>query len=313
MDNNQWKNQGQQPQNQGGWQQPPNGMPQNNGSWQQRPNGMPQNNGSWQQPRPPYNGGWQQPPRPPKKSRVGLIVGIIIAVIVLIAAGVCAYGYFALGWFGNGFAASSAGSSVSEEERMRQYEAEQASRAAEEEAKRIAEASRDEERKRENRESYERLREQWDEASRKQQEQAEEIMRNYRQGSSAAATPSGSAAGGTVVNTGIKVSGTWYSPVNQHTGDQSMVTFESDGTVTLTVDMGASELITRFGTYSAVKNGPYEYDDIVCHVSLTPGSGSMPNSFTFVIDPEVDNGKYAVFKESGFGMIQAGTTFTQKV
>lgn len=37
--------------------------------------------------------------RPPKKNNTGLIVLIIIIVLALAAGGVCAFGYFKLGWF----------------------------------------------------------------------------------------------------------------------------------------------------------------------------------------------------------------------
>lgn len=281
---------------------------QYNGQWQQQPQ-QPQQ--QWQQPQ--FNGGWQQPPRPPKKSKAGLIIGIIIGALVLIGAGVCIYGYFMLGWFGNSTV-------TSEEEKMSRYAAEEAGRNAEEASKLAAEASKEaeeaarlEQLKRERDESYQRLKEEWDAASRRQQSRVDEIMGRNSGSSSAASSgnSSGGSSGNTASNPGIKVSGTWYGPVNEHSGDQSVVTFRSDGTVTLLVDMGASSLITRVGTYKAVKNGQYEYDDIVCHVTLSGGSGSTPNSFTFVIDPEVDGGKYAVFKESGFGQIKAGTTFTQ--
>ena len=94
----------------------------------------------------------------------------------------------------------------------------------------------------------------------------------------------------------IPVSGTWNGPMNDYTGDRSSVSLYQDGTGEVTIDMGAGDLYIFKATYSSFKNGPYEYDDIVCTVTLlgdTSGFGFPSNTFTFAIDPEVENGMYA--------------------
>jgi hypothetical protein len=102
--------------------------------------------------------------------------------------------------------------------------------------------------------------------------------------------------------------------MNEYTGDRSSVSLYPDGTGEVTIDMGAGDLYIFKATYSSFKNGPYEYDDIVCTVTLlgdTSGFGFPSNTFTFAIDPEVENGMYAYFVDSGFGMIPENSMFVK--
>ncbi len=250
-----------------------------------------------------------------------LIVALISAALLIGASGCANIG---LGILGALISQSPEGSKAEEELSKAEEEAsgamKEASRAAEEamsvareEASRAAaEASRAAQQALENKESYRRLKEEWDEASRRQQSRVDEIMGRNR-GSSAASSENNS--GNTASKPAVAVSGTWYGPKNQHTGDQSIVTLNSNGTGRVTIDLGASETATFNATYTSMKAGPYEYDDIVCRVTLSGGSisgyGFPSNTFTFKIDPEVENGMYAYFVDSGFGMIPAGATFTK--
>ncbi len=260
-----------------------------------------------------------------KKS--GLIVGLL-AVALLVGATGC--GNVALGIFSllsGGSAASSAAAEAAS--RIAAEESEAASRvaaeseaaasriaAAESEAasRKAAEESRAAENKERNQESYRQLKEQWDEASRKQQSRVDEIMGRNRGSSAASEGNSGGNTGNTTSKPAVPVSGTWYGPKNEHSGDRTIVALNSDGTAKVTIDMGASEWRVFNATYTSKKDGPYEYDDIVCRVTLngnTSGLGFPSDTFTFRIDPEVENGLYAVFVESGFGMTPGGATFTK--
>ena len=321
------------------------GVPQQ--QWQQ-PQGSPQQ--QWQQPQGGPQQQWQAPPprgpyynnnqnygnpyagrmpggRPPKKNNTGLIVGIILALAAVAVVAVLAYGYFALGWFRNPLssaktdttASSSASSSMnSAESIIKEMEARESSRAAKEELRQAAESARISQLEQSRRESYSSLKEQWDEASRQQQSRVDEIMgRNQKP---EVENVDGSTGGNTGGNTGstsspqIPVSGTWYSPANEYTGDRSSVSLYPDGTGEVTIDLGAAEWVTFKATYSSFKNGPYEYDDIVCTVTLlgdTSGFGFPSNTFTFAIDPEVENGMYAYFVDPGFGMIPENCMFVK--
>ena len=298
------------------WQQP-QGAPQQ--QWQAPPQGPPpyynQNYGN------PY-GGRMPGGRPPKKNNTGLIIVLIIALAAAAVVGVLAYGYFALGWFRKPLASSktdtvSSSSSISSsnsDDYIRQMEERASSRAAEEALRQAAEEARLSQLSKERSESYASLKEKWDEASRQQQSRVDEIMGRNQQNAG------GNTDGNTGGNTGstsapqVPVSGTWYGPANEYTGDRSSVSLYPDGTGIVTIDMGASDIVSYKATYTSMKNGPYEYDDIVCTVTLlgdTAGMGLGSNTFTFVIDPEVENGMYAYFVESGFGMIPGNSTFTK--
>ena len=310
------------------WQQPNSAHQQ---QWQQ-PQGGPQQ--QWQAPPPrgpyynnqnygnPYGGGMPGG-RPPKKNNTGLIVGIILALAAVAVVAVLAYGYFALGWFRNPLASakidtsssSSASRSLNSAASLsRQYEERASSRSAEESLRQSAEEVRLSQLAKERSESYSSLKEKWDEASRQQQARVDEIMGRNR-GSESEDT--GGSTGGNTGSTSspqIPVSGTWYGPMNEYTGDRSSVSLYPDGTGEVTIDMGAGDLYIFKATYSSFKNGPYEYDDIVCTVTLlgdTSGFGFPSNTFTFAIDPEVENGMYAYFVDPGFGMIPENSMFVK--
>ncbi len=298
------------------WQQP-NGGPQQ--QWQAPPQGQPYYNQNYGN---PYGGGMPGG-RPPKKNNTGLIVGIILALAAVAVVAVLAYGYFALGWFRNPLssaktdttASSSASSSLNSAASLsRQYEERASSRSAEESLRQSAEEVRLSQLAKERSESYSSLKEKWDEASRQQQARVDEIMGRNRESES---ENTGGSTGGNTGSTSspqIPVSGTWYGPMNEYTGDRSSVSLYPDGTGEVTIDMGAGDLYIFRATYSSFKNGPYEYDDIVCTVTLlgdTSGFGFPSNTFTFAIDPEVENGMYAYFVDPGFGMIPENSMFVK--
>ena len=318
------------------WQQP-QGAPQQ--QWQQ-PQGGPQ---QWQAPQGAPQQQWQAPPpvppyanpnygnyyaggipggRPPKKNNTGLIVVLIIALAAAAVVGVLAYGYFALGWFRSPLAisktdtvsSSSSVSSSNSDDYIRQMEERASSRAAEEALRQAAEEARISQLSKERSESYASLKEKWDEASRQQQSRVDEIMGRNRD--SAGGNTDGNTGGntGSTPSVQVPVSGTWYGPTNEYSGDRSSVSLYPDGTGEVAIDMGASDVVYFKATYSSIKNGPYEYDDIVCTVTLSGDTsyfGFPSNTFTFVIDPEVENGMYAYFVESGFGTIPGNSTFTK--
>ena len=289
----------QQPQ-QGQWQQPPQqGMPQQpqQGQWQQPPQGIPPQNGQWNNNA--YYGG-----KPPKKKKTGLIVAIIIIAVVLIAGGICAYGYFNLGWFGNNDGRKESAEYDEVIARWSREAEEEASRKASQEAEEAA-------RKQKNNEDYAKLKEQWDAASKKQREQVEAI-KNKSKNSTGNAGNTGNAGSnpGTVAGgANQKLSGTWYGP--QTVSGQTVITFKGDGSVNCTFDMGAGDTITVSGVYTTDKR-QYEYDDYVCHVTLPDSVRQVlpSNKFTFVVDPEIE--WTGIFKEGGFGLMDADTYFILK-
>ena len=164
-----------------------------------------------------------------------------------------------------------------------------------------------EENRKRNAESYARLKEQWDEASRQQQERVDEIMHRSKETEEAQESdyqPPSEIAGGR----DQYVEGFWYGP--ETVSGQTTIYLAKDGSVWVNFDLGAGDSVAYEGTYT-VDPRQYEYDDFVCHVTLRGNTSVLPsNSFTFVIDPEIDWS--AVFVEGGFGLMGENTSFYYK-
>lgn len=165
-----------------------------------------------------------------------------------------------------------------------------------------------EENRKRNAESYARLKEQWDEASRQQQERVDEIMSRYRNDEEKQEADGGQVPSEIAGTREQYVDGRWYGP--ETVSGQTVISLRGDGTMTVTFDLGAGDSVTYNGTYTTDKR-QYEYDDFVCHVTLSGDTSYLPsNRFTFVIDPEIDWS--AVFVEGGFGLMGENTSFYYK-
>lgn len=245
-----------------------------------------------------------------KRRKTYLIIGMMSVGLLVGACGCTSANLGILGFFMNNPESSAQAGPESSAQALEEGSSEVSSSSAAA-SSRAQESSSAIDNTEKNHESYRELKEKWDEASRKQQSRVDEIM--GRNSSSAAAGGNSGNNGGSA-SLKVPVSGTWYGPKNPHTGDQSVVTLYNNGNAKVTFDLGAAETVTFNGTYTSYKNGTYEYDDIVCTVTLSGNykSYNFPsNKFTFIIDPEVENGMYARFVESGFGQIQGNATFTK--